>query len=196
MFAINGRAAKWCRRDGPRDSRRRALRNDCGSDGSTRGLDDLEKPVIALNGQPADEQVSTLLWDGEWEVTWVTFRDMGAAFGVALLGIYILVVAQFGSFKAPLVILTPVPLTFIGILAGHWLFGRAVPRPTLISAPCRSPASIVPHLRILLVAFIRQMPASCRATPLTPVLNRQYTDGGSHNGLQSPPIIRDEGSRE
>jgi multidrug efflux pump subunit AcrB len=76
----------------------------------------LEKPVIALNGQPTDEQVSTLLWDGEWEVTWVTFRDMGAAFGVALLGIYILVVPQFGSFKAPLVILTPVPLTFIGIL--------------------------------------------------------------------------------
>ena len=49
-----------------------------------------------------------LLWDGEWEVTWVTFRDMGAAFGVALLGIYILVVAQFGSFKVPLVILTPI----------------------------------------------------------------------------------------
>jgi multidrug efflux pump subunit AcrB len=45
-------------------------------------------------------------------VTWVTFRDMGAAFGVALLGIYILVVAQFGSFKLPLVILTPIPLTF------------------------------------------------------------------------------------
>ena len=50
------------------------------------------------------------------------FRDMGAAFMVALLGIYILVVAQFGSFKLPLVILTPVPLTFIGIMLGHWLF--------------------------------------------------------------------------
>ena len=46
-----------------------------------------------------------LLWDGEWEVTYVTFRDMGAAFGVAILGIYLLVVAQFGSFKLPLVVL-------------------------------------------------------------------------------------------
>ena len=48
--------------------------------------------------------------------------DMGAAFGVALLGICILVVAQFGSFRLPLVILTPIPLTFLGIMAGHWLF--------------------------------------------------------------------------
>jgi multidrug efflux pump subunit AcrB len=62
--------------------------------------------AIALHGQP-DESKPVLLWDGEWEVTWVTFRDMGAAFMVALLGIYILVVAQFGSFKLPLVILTP-----------------------------------------------------------------------------------------
>jgi hypothetical protein len=75
----------------------------------------LEKPEIILHGQPEDETKPALLWDGEWEVTWVTFRDMGGAFGVALLGIYILVVAQFGSFKLPLVILTPVPLTFIGI---------------------------------------------------------------------------------
>ena len=71
----------------------------------------------------------TLLWDGEWEVTWVTFRDMGAAFMVALLGIYILVVAQFGSFKLPLVILTPIPLTFIGIMFGHWLFHAPSPPP-------------------------------------------------------------------
>ncbi|TJV98574.1 MAG: efflux RND transporter permease subunit, partial [Mesorhizobium sp.] len=80
------------------------------------------KPAIALHGQPDDESKPTLLWDGEWEVTWVTFRDMGAAFMVAILGIYILVVAQFGSFKLPLVILTPIPLTLIGIMLGHWAF--------------------------------------------------------------------------
>ena len=67
--------------------------------------------LIALHGQPDDEIAPTLLWDGEWEVTWVTFRDMGAAFGVAILGIYMLVVAQFRSFRLPLVILTPIPLT-------------------------------------------------------------------------------------
>ena len=54
-----------------------------------------------------------MLWDGEWEITWVTFRDMGAAFGVALLGIYVLVVAQFRDFRIPLVILS---LVFAGAL--------------------------------------------------------------------------------
>ena len=47
------------------------------------------------------------MWDGEWEITYVTFRDMGAAFMIAILGIYVLVVAQFGSFRVPRVILTP-----------------------------------------------------------------------------------------
>ncbi|MGJ8571720.1 MAG: efflux RND transporter permease subunit [Hoeflea sp.] len=126
----------------------------------------LEKPVIALNGQPANEQVSTLLWDGEWEVTWVTFRDMGAAFGVALLGIYILVVAQFGSFKAPLVILTPVPLTFIGILIGHWLFGAPFSATSMIGFIAL--AGIIVRNSILLVDFIRH--AHVPGTPLTPVL--------------------------
>ena len=69
----------------------------------------LPKPVIGLHGQPADESRPTLLWDGEWEITYVTFRDMGAAFGAAILGIYVLVVAQFRSFRLPLVILTPIP---------------------------------------------------------------------------------------
>ena len=56
-----------------------------------------------LTASRSTKSKPTLLWDGEWEVTYVTFRDMGAAFGVAILGIYLLVVAQFGSFKLPLV---------------------------------------------------------------------------------------------
>ena len=75
----------------------------------------LPKPQIALYGQPRDEAATTLLWDGEWEVTFVTFRDMGAAFGAALVAIYLLIVAQFRSFTLPLVIMTPIPLTLIGI---------------------------------------------------------------------------------
>lgn len=51
--------------------------------------------MTRLHGRPEDERRPTILWDGEWEITWVTFRDMGAAFGAALLGIYVLVVAQF-----------------------------------------------------------------------------------------------------
>ena len=111
------------------------------------------KPEIALNGQPEDESKVTLLWDGEWEVTFITFRDMGAAFAIALLGIYILVVAQFGSFKLPLVILTPIPLTFLGIMAGHWLFGAPFSAPSMIGFIAL--AGIIVRNSILLVDFIR-----------------------------------------
>jgi len=111
------------------------------------------KPSIKLNGQPEDESFVTLLWDGEWEVTWVTFRDMGAAFMVALLGIYILVVAQFGSFKLPLVILTPIPLTFLGIMGGHWLWGAPFSATSMIGFIAL--AGIIVRNSILLVDFIR-----------------------------------------
>ncbi|MCE8519270.1 efflux RND transporter permease subunit [Ruegeria pomeroyi] len=111
------------------------------------------KPQIRLNGQPEDESGITLLWDGEWEVTWITFRDMGAAFGVALLGIYILVVAQFGSFRLPLVVLTPVPLTFLGIIIGHWLFNAPFSAPSMIGFIAL--AGIIVRNSILLVDFIR-----------------------------------------
>ncbi|MBD3786688.1 MAG: efflux RND transporter permease subunit [Sphingomonadales bacterium] len=112
-----------------------------------------EKPVISLHGQPEDESHVTLLWDGEWEVTWVTFRDMGAAFGVALLGIYILVVAQFGSFRLPLVILTPIPLTFLGIMAGHLIFHAPFSATSMIGFIAL--AGIIVRNSILLVDFIR-----------------------------------------
>tara|TARA_R110002126_G_scaffold281712_1_gene429804 strand:- start:177233 stop:180430 length:3198 start_codon:yes stop_codon:yes gene_type:complete len=121
---------------------------------------DLPKPVIRLNGQPDDESVPTLLWDGEWEVTWVTFRDMGAAFMVALVGIYILVVAQFGSFKVPLVILTPIPLTFIGIMIGHWLFHAPFTATSMIGFIAL--AGIIVRNSILLVDFVRHSRAPDR----------------------------------
>ncbi|MFO1014330.1 MAG: efflux RND transporter permease subunit [Caulobacteraceae bacterium] len=113
----------------------------------------LPKPTIRMYGQPDDERASTLLWDGEWEVTYVTFRDMGAAFGVAILGIYILVVAQFGSFRLPLVVLTPVPLTLIGIMLGHALLGAAFTATSMIGFIAL--AGIVVRNSILLVDFIR-----------------------------------------
>lgn len=112
-----------------------------------------EKPEIRLNGQPESTDTPVLLWDGEWEVTWVTFRDMGAAFAVALLGIYVLVVAQFGSFRLPLVILTPVPLTFLGIIGGHWLFHAPFSATSMIGFIAL--AGIIVRNSILLVDFIR-----------------------------------------
>ena len=113
----------------------------------------LPKPAISLHGQPADESHPTLLWDGEWEITWVTFRDMGAAFGAAILGIYVLVVAQFKSFRLPLVILTPIPLTLIGILIGHWLLGAPFTATSMIGFIAL--AGIIVRNSILLVDFIR-----------------------------------------
>jgi multidrug efflux pump subunit AcrB len=113
----------------------------------------LVKPQIRLNGQPEDESVPSMLWDGEWEITWVTFRDMGGAFMVALLGIYILVVAQFRSFRLPLVILTPVPLTLVGIVIGHMLFRAPFTATSMIGFIAL--AGIIVRNSILLVDFIR-----------------------------------------
>ncbi len=110
-------------------------------------------PRISLHGQPADESRPTLLWDGEWEITYVTFRDMGAAFMVAILGIYLLVVGQFGSFRLPLLVLVPVPLTLIGIMLGHWLLGAAFTATSMIGFIAL--AGIVVRNSILLIDFIR-----------------------------------------
>ncbi|HEY0648421.1 efflux RND transporter permease subunit [Phenylobacterium sp.] len=127
---------------------------------------DLPEPAIRLNGQPADEGGPTLLWDGEWEITWVTFRDMGAAFGVAILGIYVLVVAQFRSFRLPLVILTPIPLTLVGIVIGHMLFRAPFTATSMIGFIAL--AGIIVRNSILLVDFIRHSQGEGR--PLRDVL--------------------------
>ncbi|HWA63939.1 MAG TPA: efflux RND transporter permease subunit, partial [Caulobacteraceae bacterium] len=113
----------------------------------------LPTPDVRLHGQPQAEARPTVLWDGEWEITWVTFRDMGAAFGVAILGIYVLVVAQFKSFRLPLVILTPIPLTLVGIVLGHILFHAPFTATSMIGFIAL--AGIIVRNSILLVDFIR-----------------------------------------
>ena len=115
-------------------------------------LDD-EEMAVRYHGQPDDESLTTLLWDGEWEVTYVTFRDMGAAFGVAIIGIYLLLVGQFRRFTTPLLILTPVPLTLLGIVVGHWLLGAHFTATSMIGFIAL--AGIVVRNSILLVDFIK-----------------------------------------
>jgi general stress protein YciG len=144
----------------------------------------VERPKIALHGQPQDESKPVLLWDGEWEVTWVTFRDMGAAFMVALVGIYILVVAQFGSFKLPLVILTPIPLTFIGIMIGHWLFNAAFTATSMIGFIAL--AGIIVRNSILLVDFIRNSRSRGQKSA-------RRADRGRRHPLQADPADRPGG---
>jgi multidrug efflux pump subunit AcrB len=76
-----------------------------------------------LTGPPDNDLVSGFEWAGEWVVTYETFRDLGLAFGAALLLIYILLVWEFGNLAQAFVVMAPIPLTLIGIIPGHWLLG-------------------------------------------------------------------------
>jgi hypothetical protein len=77
---------------------------------------------IYYTGPPPDDSVSSFEWAGEWTVTYETFRDMGIAFGAALVLIYILVVWEFSNFRIPGLIMAPIPLTLLGIIPAHMLF--------------------------------------------------------------------------
>ena len=104
--------------------------------------------------QPVNPYEYSLKWDGEWQVTFETFRDMGAAYAVGLLMIYLLVVAQFHSYKVPLVIMAPIPLTIIGIMPGHALLGAQFTATSMIGMIAL--AGIIVRNSILLVDFINQ----------------------------------------
>ncbi len=94
----------------------------------------------------------SLKWDGEWQVTYETFRDMGAAYAVGLILIYLLVVAQFGSYLTPLIIMAPIPLTIIGVMPGHALLGSQYTATSMIGMIAL--AGIIVRNSILLVDFI------------------------------------------
>jgi multidrug efflux pump subunit AcrB len=103
--------------------------------------------------QPSDPYAGyALKWDGEWQVTFETFRDMGIAYGVGLLLIYLLVVAQFKSYLVPLVIMAPIPLTIIGVMPGHALLGSQFTATSMIGMIAL--AGIIVRNSILLVDFI------------------------------------------
>ncbi|WP_028874522.1 efflux RND transporter permease subunit [Tepidiphilus margaritifer] len=92
-------------------------------------------------------------WDGEWQITYETFRDMGAAYAVGLVLIYLLVVAHFGSYLVPLVIMAPIPLTLVGVMPGHALLGAQFTATSMIGMIAL--AGIIVRNSILLVDFIR-----------------------------------------
>ena len=103
--------------------------------------------------QPWSEDQIAMKWDGEWQITYETFRDMGIAFAVAMLVIYLLIVGQFQSFLTPLIIMAPIPLTLIGILPGHWLTGSYFTAPSIVGFIAL--AGIIVRNSILLVDFIQ-----------------------------------------
>ncbi len=96
----------------------------------------------------------SLKWDGEWTITYETFRDMGLAYAVGLVFIYLLVVAQFRSYAVPLIIMAPIPLTIIGVMPGHALLGANFTATSMIGMIAL--AGIIVRNSILLVDFINQ----------------------------------------
>ena len=103
--------------------------------------------------QPSDPyRQFALKWDGEWQITYETFRDMGLAYAVGLILVYILVVAQFGSYLTPLIIMAPIPLTIIGVMPGHALLGAQYTATSMIGMIAL--AGIIVRNSILLVDFI------------------------------------------
>jgi multidrug efflux pump subunit AcrB len=126
------------------------------------GTRDALSKVVAPGGLPVEERwISapgdrfskfSLKWDGEWQITYETFRDMGLAYGVGLLLIYLLVVAQFGSYLTPLVIMAPIPLTIIGVMPGHALLHAQFTATSMIGMIAL--AGIIVRNSILLVDFV------------------------------------------
>ena len=105
-----------------------------------------------FSGQPLSTDRWTLKWDGEWQITFEVFRDLGIAFAFVLLLIYVLVVGWFQSFKTPWIIMLPIPLTLIGILPAHWLGGVFFTATSMIGMIAG--AGIVVRNSIILVDFI------------------------------------------
>ena len=97
-------------------------------------------------------------WDGEWKITYETFRDMGIAYSVGLLLIYFLVVAEFRSYLVPLIIMVPIPLTLVGVMPGHALLGAPFTATSMIGMIAL--AGIIVRNSILLVDFINQQRAA------------------------------------
>ncbi len=103
--------------------------------------------------QPGRGDRYAIKWDGEWHITYEVFRDLGIAFGAVLILIYILVVAWFRSFVIPIIIMAPIPLTLVGILPGHWIFGAFFTATSMIGFIAL--AGIIVRNSILLVDFVQ-----------------------------------------
>ncbi len=137
---------------GPTDSPMYGLR----AIGATLGKTPVEDgaPVRQyLTQQPEDPYQWSLKWDGEWQITYETFRDMGIAYSVGLILIYLLVVAEFRSYSVPLIIMAPIPLTIIGIMPGHALLAQQFTAPSMIGMIAL--AGIIVRNSILLVDFVQ-----------------------------------------
>ena len=102
--------------------------------------------------QPTDESDFTVKWDGEWQITLEVFRDLGVAFGVVIVIIYMLIVGWFQNFKTPIVMMLAIPLSLIGIVFGHWLLGAFFTATSFIGMIAL--AGVMVRNSVLLIDFI------------------------------------------
>ena len=129
------------------------------------GIEDLVKEYTApdgvkmvtmpwnLFGAPKDDSQSGYEWSGEWTVTYETFRDMGGAFMAALVLVYALIVWEFRNFTLAGLIMSPIPLTLIGIIPGHWILGAEFTATSMIGMIALS--GIIVRQSILIVEFVK-----------------------------------------
>jgi multidrug efflux pump subunit AcrB len=110
--------------------------------------------------QPTTTDGFAIKWDGEWQITYETFRDMGIAYAAGLILIYLLIVAQFRNYVVPLIIMAPIPMTVIGVMPGHALLGAQFTATSMIGMIAL--AGIIVRNSILLVDFINQALAEGR----------------------------------
>ncbi|MDI1318201.1 efflux RND transporter permease subunit [Flavobacterium sp.] len=102
--------------------------------------------------QPSDESDFTVKWDGEWQITLEVFRDLGVAFLVVIVIIYMLIVGWFQNFKTPMVMMMAIPLSLIGIVFGHWLLGAFFTATSFIGMIAL--AGVMVRNSVLLIDFI------------------------------------------
>ncbi len=131
-----------------------------------------------LINQPTVPFDYSVKWDGEWQITYETFRDMGIAYSVGLLMIYLLVVAQFRSYLVPLVIMAPIPLTVIGVMPGHALLGAQFTATSMIGMIAL--AGIIVRNSILLVDFVNETVAGGNSLEQSVILS---------GAIRAKPII-------
>jgi multidrug efflux pump subunit AcrB len=151
-----------------------------------------------FTGAPVDISKSSFEWGGEWTITYETFRDMGIAFAVALIVIYMLVVGMFSNFILPLVIMAPIPLTLLGIIPGHWVFNAQFTATSMIGFIAL--AGIIVRNSILLVDFAVQemkegvdvteaMLLACKART-RPIMITAFALMGGASVILSDPIFQ------
>ena len=101
---------------------------------------------------PSDESNFAVKWDGEWQITLEVFRDLGAAFLVVIIIIYMLIVGWFQNFKTPIVMMLAIPLSLVGIVLGHWLLGAFFTATSFIGMIAL--AGVMVRNSVLLIDFI------------------------------------------